>query len=258
MVEELEKLILLFCGNEVRARCFVHVLNLVAKVMYCQCLRLTFNWLVILQAILSPFACPAKDDGDVAGLKAVVNDPNPDDYQSDLEDEDKDDRIAPEVEAFDAETMRDMIKEVGLAGRLELLSDEDLKEAKLAVTKVCLVDLPYCAHHWLAVKVCKLLTKCHWNRAVSDDLKVACVECELQAKKLVKDVTTQWNSTTNTIHRAVELHAPIEIVAVKLAYNKPCGIQLKRWLPSPGEWGLLEALIPVLDVSESLCPCAHI
>jgi hypothetical protein len=83
---------------------------------------------------------------------------------------------------------------------------------------------------------------------VSDDLKEACVECQLKAKKLVKDVTTRWNSTTNTIHRAVELWAPVEIVAVKPIYNKPRGIQLKKWLPSRTEWGLLEALIPMLDV----------
>lgn len=148
--------------------------------------------------------------------------------------------MAPEVEESDAAALREVVDEIAtMTGRVPALSAREATAGKLAVTKVR-----------------KLSTKCHWNAAVSDDLKAACVEHAISPpKKLIRDISVRWNSTSNTVYRAVELRKPVETVAAKSVFNKPRGIQLKKLVPDEAEWTLLTSLIPLLDVSVFAMSC---
>jgi len=69
---------------------------------------------------------------------------------------------------------------------------------------------------------------------------------------MVRDVSTQWNSTADLVQRALELSPALKILVVKADYNKPGrGVCLKHFQLSLEEWKLLTDLSPLLDVSSS-------
>lgn len=137
------------------------------------------------------FARPPKSDKDVASLVTTANDPDPEDYASDDEGQD-DDRVAPEVVASDAAAVQEVVDAVEMEGRLRAMTENEVMEGKLAVTKV---SKPLCTSHWIlmSAQVCKLSTKSHWNSSVSEDMKAACVESKIDPpKKLVRDIEVGW------------------------------------------------------------------
>ena len=69
---------------------------------------------------------------------------------------------------------------------------------------------------------------------------------------MVRDVSTQWNSTVDLVQQVLKLSPALKILVVKDDYNKPGrGVHLKHFQLSLEEWKLLMDLSPLLDVSSS-------
>jgi hypothetical protein len=69
---------------------------------------------------------------------------------------------------------------------------------------------------------------------------------------MIRDVATRWNSTAELVGCAIELCAALTLLVVNKDHNKLCGVRLKRFQLSAGEWDVLTALYPLLDVSSYL------
>ena len=75
---------------------------------------------------------------------------------------------------------------------------------------------------------------------------------------MIRDVSTQWNSTAELIQRALEIASALKVLVVMAQHNKPRGIRLSRFQLSTAEWRILEELAPILEVKFMIyCYCYY-
>lgn len=82
-----------------------------------------------------------------------------------------------------------------------------------------------------------------------EDLEDCCQMAKIQPMKMLRDVSTRWNSTAEMIQRALQLAPALKMLVIKAEHNKPGrGVRLARFKLSLDEWQLLADLSPLLDV----------
>lgn len=229
LVEELSHLIPAFRGDKTRIRCFAHVLNLVAK------------------AILSPFAQKfTADDQDAAALVKDMEAAAQEDAE--LEEMPEDDPVAPDVVASDAATISETEATANLDGRLPPLSSADASVARIALTKL----------KSLAFKIANSPT-------LSEALKDVCERVHIKPKRLKKNVSTRWNSTSELAASGLYLRPALDKLVLIAEHNRAGSARLRRFAMTDKEWDIMDELSPLLDslllatteVSKSKTPLIH-
>ena len=74
---------------------------------------------------------------------------------------------------------------------------------------------------------------------------------------MVRDVATQWNSTSELLEHALHLHKALTVLVGLEQHNKPHTAQLQRFKLMGPEWELLEQLWPLLNVYLYLIDLPH-
>ncbi|EAU88633.2 hypothetical protein CC1G_01006 [Coprinopsis cinerea okayama7 len=255
LVTELKRLVPTFCGSKYRIRCFAHVINLVAK------------------AMLAPFSgkatttIPLEDtsalDTMLAGLEDAEGEglfgDEDDESESELEDAGSDDEarivevpdddeVAPEVASFDDDMLMEVEKAADVDVSLPALSLADAKAGQIVLTKLR-----------------KLAIKIFHSPTINEELRKACKQHNVKYRRIVRDVATRWNSTTEVIKSALDLKEPLNQLVVQTQFNKAGGVRLQRFSLDNTEWEILKQLGPMLDmllyvtteVSKTSVPLIH-
>ncbi|KAJ3490696.1 hypothetical protein NLJ89_g11414 [Agrocybe chaxingu] len=217
LVTELGRLLPSFGGKKVRVRCFAHILNLVVK------------------AVLSQFSRKMIEEDNTLTeqldmLEEELNNGTGfGDEEPELESDD--DEVADDVVRSDNAAIRDVIDEVSLSGRLTPLSRDDANVARVSIAKL----------RTLANKIVNSPT-------IREDLAQCCKQVNIEAKLMVRDVATRWNSTAALVKRAIDLEPALQILVVMSEHNKPRGVRLSRFRLSGDEWKILKQLSPLLNI----------
>jgi hypothetical protein len=171
---------------------------------------------------------------------------------SDVLDQDEDViRAAEEAQQEDLDDAEETAEiEVTVAG-------SEQKAASTALSKVsCSI---HCPKYYLLIaqQLTKLAFKINNSPGLVEELEAICIATKIEPLRMIKPVSTRWNSKSHMIARAIHLRIAIEDICSKkslVAQYKTRQFKLKR-----GEWDILEQLSPLLGVCTTLFfPRAHV
>ncbi|KAF7371898.1 Zinc finger BED domain-containing protein 4 [Mycena venus] len=229
MIDELADLIPTFPGKTTRVHCFAHILNLVVKAILSQ-----FSYTKKAATTdADPVAEDDEDDEEEVKIDDLLSDElgDEEEFEEELEGEGDDDKVDPAVQASDDAAIADAAAEVNLEGWVPLLQCKDINLGCYAI-----------------LKLCTLAKKVFHSPTPRIDLFKACKKCDVAPLLMVRNVSTQWNSTAMLLKRAVELKEPLKMLVGMEVHNCSRSARLGHFKLSKKEWELLEELEPLLDV----------
>ncbi|THH18573.1 hypothetical protein EUX98_g8934, partial [Antrodiella citrinella] len=232
-------------SSHTRVRCFAHIINLVVK------------------ALLTPFTSKRRTDPtsfmtDSEAIDAELAELEDEDAAADqdLLAADQDDPNNEDEDEFETEEGREeddtrIVNQVVAAVAAEDVEDIDLDASRVA--------------RFAITKLSQLAKRVFHSPAICADLKIQCESCKIQPKQMIRSVATRWNSTSESITRALELQLALNKLLSLSKYERGGNKSLKRFKNTDAEWTVLEELKPLLKyfllatkrISESDTPLLH-
>jgi hypothetical protein len=79
-------------------------------------------------------------------------------------------------------------------------------------------------------------------------LNEACDRARIKRRRLKKNVSTRWNSTSELARSGLLLRPALDKLVVMAEHNRPGTARLRRFQMDSNEWAILDQLAPLLDV----------
>lgn len=161
-------------------------------------------------------------------------------------------KLDTDREAFDDKTIEQIIEEVQ---QFENLSPEDQHAGHVVVTKVRYYSMwlhyliaDFIMMHMQLVALSKHMF--HFSTICADFVS-SCQHANIKHLKMKCTIKTCWNSLSECIERAVQLHPGLKHLFSRSKYDKNAKPGLCCYKLTPTEWTILEELNTLLVV------CAH-